>query len=149
MFRRIIKYMLSSGISVVLDLGIFKAATYLGAGIALATAIARAISSDLLRQLKNIGTAIVMITFIFYYILVLGPRKSLLMQAVKYYALVIACATVSAWSVERIHDMIDIDPTIIKACVDTVLFVTNYIIQKLFIFRSPKQKAAEAAPQEN
>lgn len=126
MFRRIIKYMLSSGISVVLDLGIFKAATYFGASIGLATAIARAISSA--------------VNFLLNRNAVFKAEGSILVQYLKYITLVVVCATVSAWSVEQLHKVIHIDPTVIKACVDTVLFVINYIIQKLFIFRTAKQQ---------
>ena len=43
---------------------------------------------------------------------------------------------VSAFSVWIIHDVINIEATLIKVLVDVVIFIVNYFIQKKYIFKT-------------
>ena len=53
----------------------------------------------------------------------------------KYYILVIINILISAIIVNILYKVINIDEVIIKICVDMIIFILNYIIQKVFIFK--------------
>ena len=53
----------------------------------------------------------------------------------KYYILVIINILISAITVNILYKVINIDEVIIKICVDMIIFILNYIIQKVFIFK--------------
>ena len=55
--------------------------------------------------------------------------------AIKYYILVIVQMFVSAFLVDNLFKLIKIDATFIKIPVELVLFVCNYLIQKILIFK--------------
>lgn len=129
MIRRIITYLMSSGIAVLVDFGIFTAATHLGAGIVLATALGRVISST--------------VNFAINKKAVFQSEGSLLPQYLKYAALVIFSGSVSAFTVSHLVKIFPVEPVLIKAPVESLLFVFNYIIQHFFIFRSKKKAAPE------
>ena len=128
-YSTFIKYIISAGISFVLDLGlftIFSKALGLVIGdfaIIVGTVIARIISS-LINYLLNKNKVFEHGNK--------GMDKSTLF---KYYALVVIQMGVSAFAVWIIHEVINIDATIIKMGVDVIIFVVNYFVQKKFIFK--------------
>ena len=54
----------------------------------------------------------------------------------KYYLLVIVAMFLSGISVKLLNSIISIDESIIKMFVDSIIFIINYYVQKLFIFKT-------------
>ena len=53
----------------------------------------------------------------------------------KYYTLVIIQMLVSAFGVNKLYKIININPVFIKIPVEFVIFMVNYFIQKFLIFK--------------
>ena len=131
MIRRIITYMLSSGITVLVDFGIFTAATQLfGASIGLATALGRAFAA--------------IVNFTINRQAVFKSDGKIFVQFLKYITLVVVSGTISAFCVKYLETYFSGNLTLTKAIVETVLFVFNYLVQRLLIFRAPKKQPAES-----
>ena len=126
-----IKYIISSGISFVIDLSLFTIFVVLfksligDLSIILARVLARIISSffnylmnrnAVFKKDNNKSSA---------------DSKTL----IKYYVLVIIQMIVSSVLVLTIHRTTSINETIIKMPVDIVIFMVNYFVQKLYIFK--------------
>ncbi len=124
MIRRIIKYIMSSGIAAAVDFVIFAAVTHFGGSVALATACGRAISSVLNFTLNRNA--------------VFRSDGKVAVQFVKYILLVCLSGTASALLISFLKSHLPLNVVVIKACVESLLFVVNYIIQRLFIFRSSR-----------
>ena len=129
-YKTFIKYVISAGISFVLDLALFTIFSKLlglvigDIAIIVGTILARIISS-LINYFLNKNK-------VFEH----GNNKVMDKETlIKYYILVVIQMGVSAFSVWIIHKVINIDATIIKVFVDAIIFVVNYFIQKLFIFK--------------
>jgi len=129
-FNTFLKYIISALMSFIIDIGLFTFTSKLleniinSYAIIMGTIIARVISSFInyllnknkVFEQKNGGIL---------------DKSSLF----KYYTLVVIQMFVSAFSVWIIHEVINIDATIIKVPVDIVIFIVNYVIQKKFIFK--------------
>ena len=136
-YQTFIKYMISAGISFILDLGLFTLFNILlktnlsSKSILVATILARAISSFINyllnrnRVFKQNEKGIDKITLI------------------KYYLLVVIQMCVSAISVYLLFNLTNINETIIKIPVEIILFMINYFVQKHFIFYNKKEKQNE------
>ena len=90
--------------------------------ILLATAVARVISAT--------------VNFIVNKNVVFHKKGHILSSAVKYFCLAVVQMLVSARSVELLVGLLGWHETIVKAIVDTILFVVNYFIQKKLIFKN-------------
>lgn len=124
------KYVISSGISCVIDLILFTIFSKLldfiigDISIIVGTILARIISS-FINYLINKNE-------VFKH----DNKKSIEKNTLfKYYILVIVQMFVSAFAVWFISNFINIDATIIKMFVDIIIFMVNYIIQKKIIFK--------------
>ncbi len=123
-------YLISAGISFILDLVLFTLFSRMlnltigDYSILIATIIARIISS-FINYLLNRNKVFK------------SKSKNLYdpSSLIKYYILVVINLFTSAILVFLIHKVIIINPTIIKIPVDIVLFVINFFIQKRFIFK--------------
>lgn len=136
-YQTFIKYMISAGISFILDLGLFTLFNILlktnlsSKSILVATILARAISSFINyllnrnRVFKQNEKGIDKITLI------------------KYYLLVVIQMCVSAISVYLLFNLTNINETIIKIPVEIILFMINYFVQKHFIFYNKKERQNE------
>lgn len=129
-YNTFIKYIISAGISFLLDMTLFTILSKLlfnflnDYSIIFATVIARIISS-LVNYFLNRNK-------------VFDNNKNNAMDKstlLKYYLLVIIQMFVSAVSVWLIHNIIEIDATFIKVPVDILIFVINYFVQKKFVFK--------------
>ena len=121
--KRVLKYLLSSGTSFLLDIGLFTVFTFLFGkdtkAIFLSTILARVLSSiynyyinsKIVFQKKN--------------------KKSML----GYFTLVVVQMIVSASLVSFVEKYIKIFPTFIKIMIDIMIFIVNYIVQKEIIFK--------------
>ena len=129
-YMTFIKYIISAGISFVLDLGLFTIFSKLlgimmgDIAIIVGTVLARIISS-LVNYFLNKNK-------VFEH----GKGNAMDKETlIKYYILVVIQMGVSAFAVWIIHDVINIEATFIKIFVDVIIFVVNYFVQKKFIFK--------------
>lgn len=118
----IFKYIMSSGLSFIIDISIFWLINTIFKNIILATIIARIISS-LVNYIININVV---------FKSNLSRRKTI----IQYYTLVLVQMLISAFSVDFIFSIIKFNPTIIKIMVDSIIFVVNFLIQKYLIFKN-------------
>lgn len=123
-----VTYIISAGISFVLDLALFSLFLWIldgrvGESIIISSYLSRAISS-LINYLVNKYK-------VFKYEKKKEEKDSTIIQ---YFGLVIINITVSAVLVDAISEVIPIYATIIKGIIDVAIFVVNFFIQKLFIF---------------
>ena len=121
----ILKYGLSSGVSFLVDYGLFTLLYWLGLPIMIATYAARACSCVVNFQL-NKGV-------------VFRAGGNPAKQFVLYILLVIVSATVSGLAVTGLYALTQVHPALLKFCVDVVLFFGNYLVQKHLIFREKRE----------
>ena len=115
-----IKYLFVAGFSFLLDISLFTLFNYGLKNIILSTILARIISS-----------------FINYLLNKDKVFKSSEKNALfKYYLLVIVQMLVSATLVDKVYNMVSINPTIIKVPIELFLFLCNYFMQKYYIFKT-------------
>ncbi len=128
-YQVFIKYIFSAGISFAIDLILFSIFSFLlrnyldDQAILLATVLARIISSFINYFLNRNA------------VFKNNKNKFDLITLIKYYALVVVQMFVSATLVYNLYKAIHIYETLIKIPVEIVLFLINYIIQKIFIFK--------------
>ena len=119
-YETFIKYIIVAIISFLIDITLFTIFNMLTQKIVLSTVLARVISS-FINYLLNKDK-------------VFANRDKSLKTIFKYYLLVIIQMLVSAFGVKKLYKMININPTIIKIPVEFIIFICNYLIQKVFIF---------------
>lgn len=130
-YRLFLSYVITAGFSFILDLALFKVFFLTSnllfkelSSIFVATLFARAFSSFINYYLnKNV-------------VFKSNKAKSIDKESLlKYVLLVIINLGLSALFVSVLHIFIKIDPTLIKIPVDILLFISNFFIQKYFIFK--------------
>lgn len=132
-YKTFIKYIFSSGISFIIDITLFTIfskvfklviGTY---SIILGTILARIISSIINYSLNKNN--------VFKH----NENKKIDINSfVKYIVLVVIQMFVSSFAVFTLYNITKINETLIKVPVECILFLVNYIIQKLFIFNNKK-----------
>ncbi len=121
-YNMFIKYILVAGISFLIDITLFNIFNNLLLNkIIIATILARIISS-FINYLLNRNR-------------VFKSTESKRNTFLKYYLLVVIQMLVSALVVNNLYKIIKINATIIKIPVEFTLFVCNYLIQKILIFK--------------
>lgn len=125
----ILKYVLSSLSSFLVDISIFTGLVYLlkgraGEYILISTVIARLVSS--------------LFNFYVNRNVVFGGSEVRGNAALRYFALCIVQMFVSAFLVEYVYGRVPVNESLIKGIVDSVLFVVNFIVQREWVFRSRK-----------
>lgn len=122
-YQTIITYLVSSGLSFVVDLGIFTLIYHLIDNILISSYIARIFSS--------------IFNFLFNkYIVFKNKKKKDFKAMIEYFVLVLINITISGTLVTKLYKLIHFNVTIIKALIDGIIFVVNYILQKLVIFKN-------------
>lgn len=117
---RVLKYGFSSGSSFAIDLLLFTIFNHILNNILVATIIARVISSFYNYLLNS------------RYVFKQYSKTSI----IKYYILVIIQMFASGFLVSTLARIFSsINDTIIKVCVDMVIFIVNYFVQKLVVFK--------------
>ena len=133
-YNTFFKYVISSGICLVLDLSLFTLFNYLlkdnlgVLSITVSVVLARIISSVLnyfLNRNKVFKT---------------DNNKFDTTTFIEYVFLVITQIIVSSVTITLLYEHIHINETIIKFVVDVVLFVVNFIVQKYYIFNKEFKK---------
>ena len=121
-YETFLKYIFVAGISFVIDILFFNIFNNLiSLSIIISTICARVISS-FINYLLNRDK-------------VFKSDEKKLKTVIKYYILVIIQMSVSAIFVDNLYKLVKINPTIIKIPVEFTLFICNYIIQKVLIFK--------------
>ena len=120
--RRPVKFILSSILCALLDLVLFAAAFRLTGSVFTATGAARILSAAANYCINR--------TAVFR-----GSRKNAGVSAVRYGALCIGIAVLSALSVSALSAALRIRPEAAKIFCDAVLFVISYQVQKRWVFR--------------
>ena len=121
-YQMFLKYILVAGISFAIDIlffTLFNSLFFLN--IIVATILARVISS-FINYLLNKDK-------------VFKSSENTKNTIFKYYTLVVIQMLVSALLVDILHKIIPINATFIKVPVEFILFICNYLIQKIFIFK--------------
>lgn len=126
-YETFIKYIFVAGLSFAIDIVFFSIFKFIFMGnIILATILARVISS-FINYLLNKDK-------------VFKSDEKNSKTIVKYYILVVIQMLVSAFAVDNLYKLIKIDATIIKVPVEFILFICNYLIQKILIFKRGKNE---------
>ena len=123
-YETFIKYVFVAGISFVIDIclfTLFNNILKIDTKIVIATILARIISS-FINYLLNRDK-------------VFKSDENKIKTAIKYYMLVVIQMFISALLVDNLYKIIKIDATFIKIPVELILFVCNYLIQKVLIFK--------------
>lgn len=138
-YKTIIKYTFSAGISFLIDLLLFTLFNAIlknalpTKAVIVSTIIARIISSFInynINRNKVFSTS--------------SEKKGMDSKSfIKYVTLVIIQMLVSSFTVQAIYNATHITETFIKIPVECILFVVNYFIQKLFIFKNSKPESTK------
>ena len=120
-YETFIKYIIVAIISFLVDITLFTIFNFLTSKIVLSTILARIISS-FINYLLNKDK-------------VFKDGDKSFKTIFKYYSLVVIQMLVSAFLVKYLYSIISINPTFIKVPVEFTLFICNYLIQKLLIFK--------------
>ena len=81
--------------------------------------------------------------FTFNRTLVFKSKNKLIVTLLQYYSLVIAVLIAHYLLLDLLTNILNQDLAISKICVEIILFVSNYFIQKLFIFKNRKEEHKE------
>lgn len=118
-----IKYIIVAIISFFIDITLFTVFNiFLGNKIIISTIMARVISS-FINYLLNKNE-------------VFNNKEKTRNTILKYYLLVVIQMLISALLVDNLYNLIKINASIIKAPVEFMIFICNYLIQKAFIFKN-------------
>ena len=123
-YEMFLKYIVVALFSFLVDITLFTIFNYLTKKIVLATIMARVISS-FINYLLNRDKVF---------------KKENKTSIYKYYLLVVIQMFISAYGVNNLYKIIHINPTLIKIPVKFIIFICNYLIQKIFIFKRGKDE---------
>ena len=126
-YKTIFTYLLSSGLSFIVDVISFSIILYFiknrfTNAILLSSYVARAISS--------VVNYIVNKKYVFK-----NEKKRNYKAFIEYFLLVIINITISGLLVTKVYNYIHLNATFIKVIIDSIIFIINYFLQKLVIFR--------------
>lgn len=120
-FKRVFLYLFSSTSSFILDILVFSFFD-IWFNIILSSYLARLISS--------IYNYIINKMFVFE-----NKTKKNIKSLILYFLLVLINITISGFSVDFIYKNVHVNATITKVLIDTIIFVSNYYLQKYVIFK--------------
>ncbi len=126
-YKTVFTYLLSSGLSFIVDIISFSIILYFIKdrfvdAILLSSYVARAISS--------VVNYIVNKKYVFK-----NEKKRNYKAFIEYFLLVIINITISGLLVTKVYNYIHLNATFIKVIIDFIIFIINYFLQKLIIFR--------------
>lgn len=126
-YKTVFTYLLSSGLSFIVDIISFSIILYFIKdkfvdAILLSSYVARAISS--------VVNYIVNKKYVFK-----NEKKRNYKAFIEYFLLVIINITISGLLVTKVYNYIYLNATFIKVIIDSIIFIINYFLQKLVIFR--------------
>lgn len=121
-YQTFIKYIFFAITSFLLDICLFKIIYIVRNNIIIASYLARLVSS--------VYNYLVNKKMVFSY------NKKRDNSFIKYFVLAILNITLSGVLVTFVYDKMSFDVTLIKISIDTLIFVINYFIQKILIFKN-------------
>lgn len=121
-YQTFIKYIFFAITSFLLDICLFKIIYIVSNNIIIASYLARLVSS--------VYNYLVNKKIVFSY------NKKRDNSFIKYFCLAVLNVTLSGVLVTFVYDKMSFDVTLIKISIDTLIFVINYFIQKILIFKN-------------
>ena len=126
-YKTIITYLLSSGLSFIVDIVAFSIIIYFIKNKFTESIL---ISSYIARCISSIVNYVVNKKYVFK-----NEKKRNYKAFIEYFLLVIINITLSGLLVTKIYNYIHFNVTIIKVVIDMIIFFVNYFLQKLIIFK--------------
>lgn len=122
-YSTFLKYLLVSVISFVIDITFFSVFNHLFVNQIIKNTIFARVISSTINYLLNKKQ-------------VFKSEESNIKTIIKYFSLVIIQMLISAFLVDNIYKIFkNINPTFIKIPIEFILFICNYLIQKILIFK--------------
>lgn len=126
-YKTIFTYLLSSGLSFAVDIISFSIILYFIKDRFLDAIL---LSSYVARVISSVVNYIVNKKYVFK-----NEKKRNYKAFIEYFLLVIINITISGLLVTEVYNYIHLNATFIKVIIDSIIFVVNYFLQKLIIFR--------------
>ena len=126
-YKTVFTYLLSSGLSFVVDIIAFSIILYF---IKDRFVNAILLSSYTARAISSVVNYLVNKKYVFK-----NEKKRNYKAFIEYFLLVIINITVSGLLVTKVYNYIHLNATFIKVIIDSIIFVINYFLQKLVIFK--------------
>lgn len=126
-YKTIFTYLLSSGLSFAVDIISFSIILYFIKDRFLDAIL---LSSYVARVISSVVNYIVNKKYVFK-----NEKKKNYKAFIEYFLLVIINITISGLLVTKVYNYIHLNATFIKVIIDSIIFVVNYFLQKLIIFR--------------
>ncbi len=126
-YKTVFTYLLSSGLSFVVDIMTFSIILYF---IKDRFVDAILLSSYAARAISSVDNYFVNKKFVFK-----NEKKRNYKAFIEYFLLVIINITISGLLVTKFYNYIHLNATFIKVVIDSIIFVINYFLQKLVIFK--------------
>lgn len=126
-YKTVFTYLLSSGLSFVVDIMTFSIILYF---IKDRFVNAILLSSYAARAISSVVNYFVNKKYVFK-----NEKKRNYKAFIEYFLLVIINITISGLLVTKVYNYIHLNATFIKVVIDSIIFIINYFLQKLVIFR--------------
>ena len=126
-YKTIFTYLLYSGLSFVFDIISFSIILYFIKDRFLDAIL---LSSYVARVISSVVNYIVNKKYVFK-----NEKKKNYKAFIEYFLLVIINITISGLLVTKVYNYIHLNATFIKVFIDSIIFIVNYFLQKLIIFR--------------
>lgn len=126
-YKTIFTYLLSSGLSFAVDIISFSIILYFIKDRFLDAIL---LSSYVARVISSVVNYIVNKKYVFK-----NEKKKNYKAFIEYFLLVIINITISGLLVTKVYNYIHLNATFIKVIIDSIIFIVNYFLQKLIIFR--------------
>lgn len=126
-YKTVFTYLLSSGLSFIVDIISFSIILYF---IKNRFADAILLSSYVARAISSVVNYIVNKKYVFK-----NEKKRNYKAFIEYFLLVIINITISGLLVTKVYNYIHLNATFIKVIIDSIIFIINYFLQKLVIFK--------------
>ena len=126
-YKTVFTYLLSSGLSFIVDIISFSIILYF---IKDRFVDAILLSSYVARVISSVVNYIVNKKYVFK-----NEKKRNYKAFIEYFLLVIINITISGLLVTKVYNYIHLNATFIKVIIDSIIFIINYFLQKLVIFK--------------
>ena len=126
-YKTIFTYLLSSGLSFIVDIISFSIILYFIKDIFVDAIL---LSSYVARGISSVVNYIVNKKYVFK-----NEKKRNYKAFIEYFLLVIINITISGLLVTKVYNYIHLNATFIKVIIDSIIFIINYFLQKLVIFK--------------
>lgn len=136
-FTSFFNYILTSLSSFLIDIGLFKVFVYIFSSSLVKNSYSIFFSSVIARIFSSLFNFFVNKNFVF------NGEKSFKKTIYKYYSLCIFQMLLSSFSVSLLWKITNVNETIIKIIVDTILFLISYRVQRTWVFKKTRKKNYE------